>query len=317
MTSDSRTDIISRRARSLLADELSQWTLREIEREFEEVGIANVPDPDFQGAQRRTLVAGYYYTLDFTKPADARKFVDVATLIVTERERRWNLETGYQAPWSDPLKPPGEHPMARFIGEMKRCGYEWVDGRFVGFTNSARLADAKAFAEVLDLAHLGEHVARIERAIETDPRQAIGSAKEMVETVCKTILGRRGIPHAKDDTLMELGKATFRALKQLPDDVPETAKGAKTIRVLLNNLSTVVQGLAELRSSYGTGHGQHGKAKGLEGRHARLAVGAAATLTTYMLETDRDTPLPSPSEAASDTEPVADANRPRRAAGPG
>ena len=311
-------DIISRRARNLLADELSQWTLREIQNEFDEVGIEDVPDPSFQGAQRRTLVAGYYNSLDFTKPTDARKFVDVATLIVTERERRWRAETaGFRVPWSDLLKPAGEHPMSRFLTEMKRCGYEWKDDRFVGFTASARLADAKAFAEVLDLAHLGEHVARIERAIEVDPRQAIGSAKEMVETVCKTILGRRGIPHAKDDTLMELGKATFRALKQLPDDVPETAKGARTIKVLLNNLSTVVQGLAELRSSYGTGHGQHGQAKGLHGRHARLAVGAAATLATYMLETDRDTPLPGPSRAASDLEPVAAANLPRRAAGPG
>lgn len=89
MTSGNRTDIISRRARSLLSDELSQWTLREIEGEFDEVGIRNVPDPTFVGPQRRTLVAGYYNNLDFTQPADARKFVDVATLIVTERERRW------------------------------------------------------------------------------------------------------------------------------------------------------------------------------------------------------------------------------------
>jgi hypothetical protein len=44
----------------------------------------------------------------------------------------------------------------------------------------------------------------------------------------------------------------------------------------------------ELRGSYGTGHGPDGRARGLHGRHARLAVGMASTLATFLLETHRE-----------------------------
>jgi hypothetical protein len=73
-----------------------------------------------------------------------------------------------------------------------------------------------------------------------------------------------------------------------PDDIHDRAKAADTIKRLLSNLATVVQGLAELRNPYGTGHGHDGRAKGLLKRHARLAAGAASTLALFLLETHRD-----------------------------
>jgi hypothetical protein len=47
--------------------------------------------------------------------------------------------------------------------------------------------------------------------------------------------------------------------------------------------------LAELRGLYGTGHGKDGKTQGVKPRHAKLAVGAAATLTTFLFETHKET----------------------------
>lgn len=100
----------------------------------------------------------------------------------------------------------------------------------------------------------------------------------------KTILRERGIDYDKEN-LAQLGKKVFSVLKLLPDDIPDAAKGAKTIKVLLSNLATVVQGLAEVRSLYGTGHGRDGKARGVSPRHARLAVGAASALVTFAFQT--------------------------------
>lgn len=60
------------------------------------------------------------------------------------------------------------------------------------------------------------------------------------------------------------------------------------MRRLLGNLGNVAQGLAELRNLYGTGHGRTGSAKGLSARHARLAVGSAGTLATFLLETHEE-----------------------------
>ena len=285
-------DLISKRLRHLLADHLSgTYVLREIERDFEEVGVEFRPDASLRrGGERRAMIAGYYFAMNFTDPTDARRFLDLLAIVLAEADRRHasHMRTLRQ-PWLGPPPEP-EHPLAQLLGELRRCGYEWRDGTIIALATSARLADAKALAERLDLGHLGEHIARIERSIDADPRQAIGSAKELVETVAKTILDQRGVPFGRGDDILELGKAVFKALKQLPDDVPDAAKGAAIIKRTLNNLATVVQGVAELRGFYGTGHGQDGKAKGLSPRHARLAVGAAATIAWYWLETDRDTP---------------------------
>lgn len=63
----------------------------------------------------------------------------------------------------------------------------------------------------------------------------------------------------------------------------------ETIRRLLSNLATITSGIAELRNSYGTGHGKAASSKGLGPRHAKLAVGAASTLAVFLAETHRET----------------------------
>ena len=50
----------------------------------------------------------------------------------------------------------------------------------------------------------------------------------------------------------------------------------------------------ELRNLYGTGHGRDGRFIGLKPRHAKLAVGAAATLGTFLLETHLERTLEEP-----------------------
>ena len=54
---------------------------------------------------------------------------------------------------------------------------------------------------------------------------------------------------------------------------------------MLSNLNQVSQGIAELRNLYGSGHGRDGRFTGIQPRHAKLAVGAAATLGTFLMET--------------------------------
>ncbi len=68
-------------------------------------------------------------------------------------------------------------------------------------------------------------------------------------------------------------------------DISNKAKTAKSIRQILGSLSTVDQGVAEVRNEYGSGHGKDSNFKGLQPRHAKLAVGASSTLAIYLLET--------------------------------
>jgi hypothetical protein len=125
----------------------------------------------------------------------------------------------------------------------------------------------------------------MDEAVEKDPALAIGTAKELIETCCKSILAERGKPVAGTPDMPQLTKETLRELKLVPEGVSDETRGADIIRRLLQNLGTIGNNLAELRGLYGTGHGKDGRTKGLAPRHAKLAVGAAATLAVFLFET--------------------------------
>jgi hypothetical protein len=262
----------------MLMEHLSgNFVLREIENEFEAAGIPHRPDPSQNvGGARRSLVQDYYNGLNFSDPKGARKFLNVLAVFMRNMERTATYMGSTEA-------------LDRFKDQLRRDGYAYQDGTISPITAAARLADAKAIAQAFDASHLHEQIQRIEGSIDTDPALAIGTAKELTETCFKTILRERGIEHTPKEDLLQLGKKVFKALKLVPDDVPDSAKGAETVKRVLSNLSTVVQGLAEIRGLYGTGHGKDGRARGLQPRHARLAVGAASALVTFLFQTHLET----------------------------
>ena len=156
-------------------------------------------------------------------------------------------------------------------------------------SNQVNLDPLKSTASSFNSEHLTEQIRRMENSINDDPALAIGTAKELVETCCKTILSERGKPVTGTPDIPKLTKATLKELKLVPEDIHEQSRGSDVIKRLLSNLATIANGLAELRGLYGTGHGKDGKSGGLLRRHAKLAVGAASTLATFLFDTHEET----------------------------
>jgi len=179
--------------------------------------------------------------------------------------------------------------MENMLYYLRKDNFQYVDGQIVTGAGLPSLDGIKESAAEFDAKHLSEQIRRIEQSIESDPALAIGTAKELIETCCKTILAERGKTVVGTPDIPALTKETLKELKLVPDGVPDSARGSDVIKRLLSNLGTIGNGLAELRSLYGTGHGKHGKTSGLSSRHAKLAVGAAATLTTFLFETHKET----------------------------
>ncbi len=163
-------------------------------------------------------------------------------------------------------------------------------GRYVGVGVTPGLSAARDTLAGTDPGYVAQQITRIEAAVINDPGLAIGTAKELVETCCKTILTDRAVQFSKNADLPELVKLTSKELELTPDDIPEKAKAVETIKRLLSNLATITQGVAELRNHYGTGHGKAAGAKGLQSRHAKLAAGAASTLAVFLTETHNERP---------------------------
>lgn len=147
------------------------------------------------------------------------------------------------------------------------------------------LRQVQATIQVPDGEYLSNQITRMEAAIDKDPELAIGTAKELIETICKTILAGKSITPDRNWDLAKLVKETAKILKVTPDDVADDAPGVAAIRRTLGNLGGIVTGIAELRNAYGTGHGKPMGTGGLRPRHPRLAVGAASTLASFLFET--------------------------------
>lgn len=160
-------------------------------------------------------------------------------------------------------------------------------GRNIGAAAAPGISSAEESLSATDLVYVSQQITRMEAAIHNDPSLAIGTAKELIESCCKTILEERKVLYSGSDDLPKLVKATVKELKLTPSDIPDEAKAVESIRKLLSNLATVANGVAELRNKYGTGHGKAGQTKGLTPRHAKLAVGAASTLAVFLVETHR------------------------------
>lgn len=161
-------------------------------------------------------------------------------------------------------------------------------GRNIGTASMPGMTSAKEVFSGTDLVYVAQQITRMEAAVNNDPSLAIGTAKELIESCCKTILAERGITIGTSDDVPKLVKATVKELKLTPSDIPDEVKAAESIKKLLSNLATVASGVAELRNKYGTGHGKEGSTRGLSSRHAKLAVGAASTLAVFLVETHRE-----------------------------
>ena len=118
-----------------------------------------------------------------------------------------------------------------------------------------------------------------------NPTEAIGKSKELIESCCITILDEKGVPWDKDWDVGQLAGATVKELKLTPRDIPEDAPLADDIRAILGNLRAIATNVAKLRNPYGSGHGKTASYKGLEKRHARLAVGSSITFVEFLWAT--------------------------------
>jgi len=275
-------ELVGASTRQAFREYFTGTTLRRIDDAFAVGGIRQKSDfnPPV-GGERRTLVEQYYASLNFSRQADIKRLLRVYEHVLDDVEEQ--LKHG-----SEESQKSAGRTRDKLLRSLHRDGFEWVNGRLIAKATETHLQEIHDAITSLAGPELTRQLQRLRDAADEDPALAIGTAKEMLETACKTILEEYGTPVPPDWDVPELLKAVRKELKLLPDDIPDGARGAETIKRLLSNLGQIGQGLAELRNLYGSGHGRAGRAKGLSPRHARLAVGAAATLVQFLFETYRE-----------------------------
>lgn len=151
---------------------------------------------------------------------------------------------------------------------------------------SAKKAEIKKY---LNTAYVNGKINTMNDAIHKDTDLAIGTAKELLETTCKSILKQKGVTIETDWTLPQLLKATASTLDFTPKEAADPDKAEKAIRQILGGITSIVHGVAELRNGYGTGHGKDADFKGLEIKYAKFFVGVVSEIAILYLVTNGET----------------------------
>jgi len=151
---------------------------------------------------------------------------------------------------------------------------------------TAKKAEIKKY---LNTSYVNSKITTMNDAVYKDTDIAIGTAKELLETTCKSILKQRGQTINPEWTLPQLLKETTAILDFKPKEAEDPEKAEKSIRQMLGGITSIVHGAAELRNGYGTGHGKDANFKGLETKYAKLFVGVISEIAILYLATNGET----------------------------
>lgn len=287
-----RRELISKRTREAVRDCMSGTTLREIDQMWGDELFPEPVDPDPVGGRRVTHFQGYLNQVDWTDPGQVQR-----ALRVFEEALRWyfNPSPGYTGD-STAL-------ISRLQKLFLRDGYVLDDNGHIT-ANSPAVISEGMLSNLTDATVIREHLDRIAAAIERDdPRQAIGSSKELIESTAKLVLNEVGVPYSDSQELPALVKGAQEALAIHPTSRSPGPDGTEAVKKILGAAITIAAGVAELRNrGYGTGHGQGTVRVRLSQRHARLAVNAATLWCEFMLDTLSDPRAPWQSATTSTQE---------------
>lgn len=149
-----------------------------------------------------------------------------------------------------------------------------------------------ALSALEDSGAIRDHLSRLGRSVDTDPRLAVSVAKDLIESTAKLVLRECGETFGKEDlpALTHRAQEALALTKGSLKDGPAASMAG--LGKLLGSLSGLIQGVAELRNEVGVGHGRDTVPDWVQPRHARLAAGAATTWCNLMLETLGDPQAP-------------------------
>lgn len=122
-------------------------------------------------------------------------------------------------------------------------------------------------------------------AIHGDTDLALGTAKELIETCCKSILKEKKIEYDKNWDLPKLFKETISQLSFVNlVSVENPEQASKSIKQIISGCNNIIQGVAELRNAYGSGHGKDKDFKALPIPYVKFAVASVSDIILFLLQ---------------------------------
>lgn len=126
---------------------------------------------------------------------------------------------------------------------------------------------------------LSEEFDRALRTVETSPKDALSSACNILESVCKIYIEEEGLEMPAKQDLQPVWSVVRKDLGFDPSQVED-----RDLKEILSGLIATVHGVGALRTHASSAHGSGMKSYRVEPRHAKLAIHAAHTIVLFVLE---------------------------------
>lgn len=116
--------------------------------------------------------------------------------------------------------------------------------------------------------------------VESNPREAVSAASNILESLCKVYIDEEGLEKPAKQDLKPVWAIVRKHLGLDPSNIED-----QDLQTILTGMIAVVEGIGALRTHASSAHGAGKKSYKIEPRHARLAIHAAHTVTLFVLET--------------------------------
>jgi hypothetical protein len=184
----------------------------------------------------------------------------------------------------DPPLGPGEdmqRARQRVRDVLAKAGLTYhYGGRIVGGQLGGPTRSLTIILQSRDLLALEVELQRALAAVEVDPGAAVTAACATIESLCKIYIEDEGLVLPTDQSVKPLWKVVRDHLGLDPSSLED-----EDLKRVLAGLSAIVDGIGAFRTHVGSAHGRGRSRYRPAPRHARLALHAAHTLATFVLET--------------------------------
>jgi hypothetical protein len=249
----------------------TEYTHAQIDNLFMRAGVPGEPP----GGSKLVKVTEWLRQIDANPSADALAVLGHLLEEFMEKLPPYHLA-------GEPLRQWQER-RARVREVMATRGLSYQSGGKIIGGASPFYAPSKSLADLIRSGDLPAINAEFERAyanVTADPPAAVTAACAILEATCKTYIAEEKLAPPSDQSLHPLWKVVQGHLGLSP---ATTSDG--DLKKILGGLASVVDGVGAFRTHTGSAHGQGPTPITIGPRHARLAVHAAHTVVTFVLET--------------------------------
>lgn len=167
----------------------------------------------------------------------------------------------------------------RLTKTLAQCELQYVRGGKIVGALGAPSRTLEEFIRDRDIASIDVEFNRALSNVDSNPREAVSAASNILEALCKVYIHDEGLEAPVKQDLKPVWTIVRKHLGFDPGQVED-----QDLQTILSGLISIVEGIGALRTHASSAHGAGRISYKLEPRHARLAIHSAHTVALFVLE---------------------------------